>query len=97
MPLPSGVMLVFSGARQESLQGWRIDRSRSDLVVGSGNYEVAHQESGRRPRPPTRSFGFSSFRNYGSEESKLLVATHNVAYMPTCPVPEDCVQSVFSS
>lgn len=31
---------------------------RPDLVAGSGNYEIAHLELGRIPKPVTRSSGF---------------------------------------
>jgi len=53
-----------------------IDMPDPDLVAESGSDEDAHLVPDRIPRPLTRSTGFSSFKKYGSGESKLLVSIH---------------------
>ena len=75
---------VYAGTRRSStsscsraagVSAGQGDRHvRPDLVVGSGSYGITHQECGRTPSALTRSTGFSSFKNYGSGKSKLLVA-----------------------
>jgi len=56
----------------------RGDRlARPDLAGGSGSREISLQAPGRAPRPLPRSIGFSSFKNHGSGEAKLLVAIHS--------------------
>ena len=47
---PPEAQVAFASAWQESLQGRGDRQARPDLVVGSGCYEIAHQEPGREPR-----------------------------------------------
>lgn len=68
----------FCWSAADSQQGRGDRQARPDRVGGLGSYEIAHQERGSTPRPLTRSIGFSSFKNHGSGEAKLMLAIHFV-------------------
>lgn len=72
---PAEAQATIASARQESLQGREHRQASPDLVVGLGSYEIAHQVLGRTPRPQ-HEHRFFFLRNYGSGESKLMVAIH---------------------
>ena len=75
----STLLLSVSSARDE-VMGKADRRLVPDLVVGSGSHEIARQEPGRRPMPNTIHL-FSSFKNHGSRESKLMAAIQSEAHL----------------